>query len=81
MRSSAVGRGVATRATRLVARLGFAQLGLQRIEIIAAVDNLASQRVAEKAGAVREGLARKRLLVRGEPQDAFVFSLLPEDLT
>jgi len=64
-----------------VARLGFAQLGLQRIEIIAAVDNLASQRVAEKAGAVREGLARKRLLVRGEPQDAFVFSLLPEDLT
>ncbi|PYS40243.1 MAG: N-acetyltransferase, partial [Acidobacteria bacterium] len=81
VRTSAVGRGVATRATRLVARLGFAQLGLQRIEIIAAVDNLASQRVAEKAGAVREGLARKRLLVRGEPQDAFVFSLLPEDLT
>src|SRR5437867_289709 len=81
VRTSAVGRGVATRATRLVARFGFTQLGLQRIEIIAAVDNLASQRVAEKAGAVREGLARKRLLVRGEPQDAFVFSLLPEDLT
>jgi len=80
VRSSAVGRGVATRATRLVARLGFAQLGLQRIEIIAAVNNLASQRVAEKAGAVREGLARKRLLVRGELQDAFVFSLVAEDL-
>jgi len=29
---------------------------------------------------VREGLARKRLLVRGERQDAFVFSMLPEDL-
>jgi len=80
VRTSVLGRGVATRATRLVARFGFAQLGLQRIEIIAAVENAASQRVAEKAGAVREGLARKRLLVRGEPQDAFVFSLLPGDL-
>jgi len=80
VRTSALGRGVATRATRLVAHFGFAQLGLQRIEIIAAVENAASQRVAEKAGAVREGLGRKRLLVRGEPQDAFVFSMLPEDL-
>jgi RimJ/RimL family protein N-acetyltransferase len=80
VRTSAVGRGVASRATRLVARFGFEQLGLQRIEIIAAVPNIASQRVAEKVGAVRECVARKRLLINDEPNDAVVFSLLPEDV-
>ena len=80
VRTSSVGRGVATSATRLAARFGFEELGLQRIEIVAAVENIASQRVAEKAGAVREGVVRKRLLIRGESQDAMMFSLVPEDL-
>src|SRR5438874_11836926 len=58
VRTSSVGRGVATSATRLAARFGLEELGLHRIEIVVAVDNLASRRVAEKAGAVREGLLR-----------------------
>jgi ribosomal-protein-serine acetyltransferase len=77
VRTSASGRGVATAATKLAARFGFEQLGLHRIEIVAAVDNVASQRVAEKAGAVREGVLRNRLLIRGEPRDAVMFSLVP----
>lgn len=80
VRTSAVGRGVATQAARLVARFGFEHLGLRRIEIVAAVGNIASQRVAEKAGAVREGVLRKRLLIRGDSQDAVLFSLTPEDV-
>src|SRR5215510_1218545 len=44
VRTSAIGRGVATRATRLAARFGFEQLGLHRIEILAALNNVASQR-------------------------------------
>ncbi|HSP63521.1 MAG TPA: GNAT family protein, partial [Pyrinomonadaceae bacterium] len=80
VRTSAAGRGVATQAARLVARFGFEQLGLHRIEILAAVDNIASQRVAEKVGAVREGVLRKRLLINGESQDAVMFSVLPEDV-
>jgi len=80
VRTGSAGRGVATRATRLAARFGFDELGLRRIEIVAAVDNIASQRVAEKAGALREGILRHRLLVRGESQDAVLFSLLPADL-
>ncbi|HJZ82648.1 MAG TPA: GNAT family protein [Pyrinomonadaceae bacterium] len=80
VRTSAVGRGLATSATRLAAQFGFAQLGLRRIEIVAAVGNVASQRVAEKAGAVREGVARRRLLIRGESHDALLYSLIPEDL-
>ncbi len=80
VRTSAAGRGVATRATSLAARFGFERLGLHRIEIVAAVDNVASQRVAEKAGAVREGVLRKRLLIRGKSLDAVLFSLVREDL-
>jgi ribosomal-protein-serine acetyltransferase len=80
VRTSAAGRGIATRATRLVARFGFEELGLHRIEILAAVANIASQRVAEKIGAVRECVMRKRLLIGNEPHDAVMFSLVREDL-
>jgi ribosomal-protein-serine acetyltransferase len=81
VRTSAAGRGVATSATRLLASFAFEQLGLQRIEIIAAVDNLASQRVAEKAGAQREGILRNGIRYRGRNIDAVCFSLIPRDLT
>ncbi len=80
VRTSAVGRGIATNATRLMARFGFEELGLHRIEILAAVPNLASQRVAEKVGAVREGVLRDRVLIGGKSQDAVLFSLIPQDL-
>jgi RimJ/RimL family protein N-acetyltransferase len=80
VRSSAAGRGIATGATRLAARFAFEQLGLQRVEIVTAAANIASQRVAEKAGARREGILRNRLLIRGESLDAVLFSLVPEDL-
>ena len=80
VRTSAAGRGIATKATRAVARFAFEQIGLNRIEIVAAVGNIPSQRVAEKAGAVREGVLRNRLLIRGESQAAVMFSLVKEDL-
>ena len=79
VRSSETGRGLATAATRLLARFGFEALRLERIEIVAAVGNKPSQRVAEKAGATREGVARRRLRVHGVQHDAVCFSLIPED--
>jgi ribosomal-protein-serine acetyltransferase len=79
VRSSCTGRGVASSAARLAARFGLEQLGLQRIEILAAVGNLSSQRAAERAGAVREGVLRKRLLVKGQSQDAVLYSFVAED--
>jgi RimJ/RimL family protein N-acetyltransferase len=79
VRSSCVGRGVASQSARLAARFGLEELGLQRIEILVATGNHASQRAAEKAGAAREGVLRKRLLVSGQPQDAVVYSLVAED--
>jgi RimJ/RimL family protein N-acetyltransferase len=79
IRSSETGRGLATSAARLLAQFGFEELKLQRIEIVAALGNRASQRVAEKAGAVREGVARRRLRVHNVQHDAVCFSFIPED--
>jgi RimJ/RimL family protein N-acetyltransferase len=76
VRSSEAGRGAATDAARLAARWAFENLELIRIEILAAVGNIQSQRVAEKAGAIREGLLRHRLLLHGVPHDAVLFSIL-----
>lgn len=80
VRTSATGRGAATRATRLLARWGFEQLGLLRVEIVASVENLPSQRVAVKAGAQREGIMRRALWLEERAHDAVLTSLLPEDL-
>ena len=80
VRTSATGRGFASRAARLAAQFGFEEPGLHRIEIVAAVDNVVSQRVAEKAGAKREGILRKRLLIRDTSHDAVIFSLIADDL-
>ena len=80
VRSTATGGGVATRAARLVAIMGLGALGLRRMEIVCNVANAASIRVAERVGAVREGVARSRLMYGGEVADAVMFSLTRDDL-
>ncbi len=76
VRSSATGRGVATAAVKRVRNWGFEHTALVRLELVIAVGNFASHRVAEKAGAVREGTLRSRLLLRGTPHDATIFSFI-----
>jgi len=73
-------RGVATRALRELCRWGFAELGLGLIEWRAEVGNVASRRVAEKAGFTVEAVLRRRLVHRGVRVDAWVGSLLPEEM-
>lgn len=69
--------GLATAAVRILAKFGFETLGLTRIEIVAASENGPSRRVAEKAGAQFECLARNRLVILGAPLVAAVHSLVP----
>jgi len=76
VRSTATGRGVATAAVQLLRNWGFQNTDLLRLEIVIAVGNVASHRVAEKAGAMREGTLRSRLLLRGTPHDATIFSFI-----
>jgi RimJ/RimL family protein N-acetyltransferase len=78
VRSSQTRRGVASSAVRLAARFGFEELKLERLEIVAALDNHASQRVADKAGAQREGILRRRLLIHGQYHDAAMFSIVSD---
>ncbi len=79
VRTSTAGRGIATRAARLVGRFGVKQVGLLRAEIVVAVENKASLRVANKTGAKREGVLRNRLIVRDTIYDAVMHSLTPQD--
>jgi len=74
------GRGVASEATRLLAGWAIDELGFERVEVFAAIGNTASQRAAEKAGFVREGVARNAGLVHGGRVDLVVYSLVPDDL-
>jgi RimJ/RimL family protein N-acetyltransferase len=71
------GRGVAGRAALLAATWGLEALGLSRVELLADVANESSQRVAEKAGFVREGVARQSRRDRdGTARDMVLFSLV-----
>ena len=82
LRRSVRGRGFATRAVRLAARWAFDELGIQRIALRTHLDNLDSQRVAERAGFTREGIERaSRAWPDGTRFDSVVFSLLPRDLS
>src|SRR5262245_44312381 len=76
VRSSATGKGVATAAVQLTRDWGFANTDLERLEVLVAVGNLASRRVAEKSGAVYEGTLRSRLLVHGTRHDAAMYSFI-----
>ena len=77
VRTSQEGRGIATATVKLISRFGFETLGFTRLEIVAAVQNKASQRVAEKVGAVREGIHRNRHVVRDKVYDSVMYSLIP----
>lgn len=75
VRTSVVGQGVATQAVKILADWAFENTDLERLEILVAVENLASQRVAEKVGAFREGILRSRLELHGKYTDAFMNSI------
>ena len=78
MRQSQHRKGIALQAVTSITRYGFHELKLTRLEIAVAEENIASRRVAEKAGAVFECIARNRLVIRGKPHAAAVYSLVPE---
>ena len=77
VRSSITRRGVATAAVGLLREWGSQHTDLIRLELVIAAGNLASQRVAEKAGAECEGTLRQRLWLYGTAHDARMCALLP----
>jgi RimJ/RimL family protein N-acetyltransferase len=80
VRSSCTRRGVATAAAELAAKFGIQELALSRLELLVPVENESSRRVAEKIGARNEGILRKRLLLQGQQHDAYMYSVVAENL-
>lgn len=81
---AARGRGIATRAARLLVRWAFRDLGVERCTLYAAVPNVASNEVARRVGFVHEGVMRAAFLVGPAHAryrvDANVWGMLPDDL-
>jgi RimJ/RimL family protein N-acetyltransferase len=84
---AARGRGVATRAGRLLCRFAFEGIGLGYLGLIAAADNSASNAVARRLGFTHEGTLRDAMIdgPSGDPSaprcDANWWGLRPGELT
>jgi RimJ/RimL family protein N-acetyltransferase len=79
LRREARGHGAATIAVQLVSAWAFDELGIKRLSLFTLSGNVASQRVAERAGFTREGILRAWVPTRDGRRDSVMFSLLPDD--
>lgn len=73
------GKGLMPEALRAIFRYGFEEMGLHRVEANLAPDNVASRRVLEKLGFVREGLFRENWYHEGQFTDTATYGLLRRD--
>ncbi|HXP57032.1 MAG TPA: GNAT family protein [Streptosporangiaceae bacterium] len=73
---AAWGHGYATEAARALLEWAFATLDLNRVQAEVDTRNVASARVLEKLGFVREGTLREDCVVNGEVSDSWVYGLL-----
>jgi [ribosomal protein S5]-alanine N-acetyltransferase len=72
-------RGYTTEGVMELLNFGFNDLQLHRIEAGCAAENIASAKVLEKVGMIREGMKRKKLPIRGEWKDNYFYAILEED--
>jgi RimJ/RimL family protein N-acetyltransferase len=79
LRSSARGQGLMRRAARLLSAWGLDELGLSRINWVAAASNEASLNVVLACGYRYEGEVRRGMLQRGRRIDAWVGGLIAEE--
>ena len=70
------GRGLASAAVRHVIQVAFGELGLHRIQAETLPANIRSQRVLERTGFVRFGMAPAYLKIAGRWQDFIMWQLV-----
>jgi ribosomal-protein-serine acetyltransferase len=66
--------GVATAAVKAVVDWAFDVVGVRRIELHAAVANVGSRKVAERAGFEQEGIKKSWRAIRGEATDFALYA-------
>jgi RimJ/RimL family protein N-acetyltransferase len=67
-------RGLASSAARVVSDWALGEAGIARLEALTETDNIASQRVLERAGYRREGRLASYLMVSGGRADALLYA-------
>lgn len=75
----AEGLGIMTQACKTLLTYGFRELGLQRIELKAAVENSKSRAVAERLRFRQEGILRQAELVNGRFLDLALYAMLRDE--
>jgi RimJ/RimL family protein N-acetyltransferase len=73
---SAVGRGLVTRAARVIIDWAIEERGIHRVEWLVSAANQASIAVARRLGMTRDGVLRQSYPHRGERHDVEVWSVL-----
>ena len=73
------GKGLGTDALRVISRLAFDKMNLNRVWLTVLVDNQRAVRCYEKCGFVREGLLRQESFVDGKYRDVLLMAILRED--
>jgi ribosomal-protein-alanine N-acetyltransferase len=76
---AAWGHGYATEAAHALLLWTFDTLDLNRVQAETDTRNVASARVLEKLGFVREGMLREDCVVNGEVSDSWVYGLIRRD--
>lgn len=76
VRSSSAGRGAAVCAVQALVEWAFERTDLNRLEVVVAIANTRSRRVAEKTGATLDAVLRQRLVIDGLSTDAALYSFV-----
>lgn len=72
------GKGYATEATQAIIHWAFQQPTIYRVNASTDIENIASQRVLEKAGMLCEGLLRKYIVhpnISDVPRDSYIYAI------
>ncbi|MBS2029586.1 MAG: GNAT family N-acetyltransferase [Deltaproteobacteria bacterium] len=73
------GRGLGTRAVRLLVTHIFQETALRRLQALVSVENIASQRLLERLGFTYEGTLRQYFVIQGKPVDEKLYAMLRGD--
>lgn len=79
IRSDMVGKGIGTEATARVLQVAFEELEMHRVTARIAIGNIASERIVQKLGFLKEGTLRDEVRVGGRWLDHSVWGLLESE--
>ena len=73
------GKGYVTEAAQAILAYGFETLGVHRIFATCRPANIASEKVMQKIGMIREGIMREHWYYKGEFHDSYLYSILANE--